>query len=987
MRILLVEDDEAIAQLLVYTLKNQNYLVDVAADGEEGWQLVEGCAYDLIVLDVGLPKVDGITLCRRMRTQGYQMPILLLTSRDSTQDKVMGLDAGADDYLVKPCEPQELSARMRALLRRGDSALPPVMEWGNLQVNSNTFDVTYDSKPVNLTPTEYRLLELFLRNNTRVYSRSAILDHLWSFEDPPGEETIRAHIKGLRQKLKGAGAPGDLIETVYGLGYRLKQLSKETETTQAISKILLAGLPDRLGEWLLKRFKHISVEITYTGEETLQKLSTDKWSLLIIDEGLREPSVSEVLRLAGKKKLLAQIPVIFCRKIVKNSQPNLIVSQLQETLTASIAIFNITPPIDREKLAGKIAKQLDIPLPPLPDTMNQTVVSPQADWLSQSESKEENTQQLFQSDIQQANQAAIAEIWERFKDRIGHRIAVLEQAIIALRAGILGDELRTSANQDAHKLVGSLGTFGFAKGSKLARKIEHIFEQPKVGREQIPALEKLVQGLRAELENQPNQTATKIGKADQTTPSKGSDRPVPQLLIIDRDRSVTEQLQEEAQKWGMQVQIAESVSAARRAIAIARPEMVLLDLAISGEPCTRVETAREGLKILAELTSQLPPLPVLVFTASGSTEIRLQVAKLGGRAFLQKPLAPAHVMETAIQVRQRSQTPEAKVMVVDDDVVQLAGLRNFLEPWGLKVMGLSNPEKFLETLDSYQPDLLILDVEIPKIDGISLCQVVRNDPRWSGIPVLFLTAHTESELVHQLFAAGADDYINKPIVGPELVTRILNRLERIQLLRNMAETDPLTGVANRRKSSQELNRFFQLAKRHKQPICFALLDLDYFKQINDKYGHAMGDAILHRLGRLLNISFRSEDVVARWGGEEFIVVMYGMTKEDGMKRLTELLGKLQEQEFTATILSSNPQEYREEQLEALDNQTLDNQHNMESFKVSFSAGVAQYPEHGSDLQSLYRRADKALDRAKNAGRNCIMMVDAETKIQQNPPKK
>ncbi len=985
MRILLVEDDEAIATVLVSTLNNQNYLVDVASDGEEGWQLVEGCLYDLIVLDVGLPKIDGITLCRKMRSQGYQMPILLLTSRDSTQDKVVGLDAGADDYLVKPCEPQELAARIRALLRRGDSALPPVISWGNLQLNPNTFEVTYEEELVNLTPTEYRLLELFMRNSSRVYSRTAILDHLWSFEDPPGEETIRAHIKGLRQKLKVSGAPADLIETVYGLGYRLKPLPKKTENTPAISKILLAGLPDKLGEWLVKRLEYVSVEIAYTGEETIQQISTEQWSLIIIDENLREPSVPEVFRLAAKKNSFSKIPIIYCQKVVKNNSRKSIISQLTEPLSSPIAIFNITPPIDREKLASQVAEKLNIPLLPPPVSPSdppeiETVPRSETPPLDAHKTAPDDRQLLtseMKSDTQTENQAAIAEVWERFKERIGNRVTVLEQAAIALRAGILDDELRQLATQDAHKLIGSLGTFGFANGSTLARKIESILEQAKVGREAIPELENLVQHLREELEHKPNETASYVHKTSSIDSSSESERLVPQLLIIDRDRAVAEQMEQEAQRWGITVKIVEDLFTAREAIARGRPEMVLLDLAISGQPCSNLETAQEGLQLLAELTNHVSPVPVLIFTASGSTEIRLEVAKLGGRAFIQKPLSAAQVMETVIQVRQRSQTPEAKVMVVDDDPAQLIELRSFLEPWGLKLMGLSNPEKFLEALDSYQPDLLILDVEIPKIDGISLCQVVRNDPRWSGMPILFLTAHREPEMVHRIFAGGADDYVNKPIVGPELVTRILNRLERIQLLRNMAESDPLTGVANRRKSTQEINRFLQLAKRHKQPICFALLDLDYFKQINDKYGHAMGDAILHRLGRLLSLSFRSEDIVARWGGEEFVVVMYGMTKEDGMKRLSELLEKLQEQEFTATILSSDDEQIERgaEDWPNEDNHRHGKAPTLETFSITFSAGIAQYPEHGSDLQSLYRCADRYLHQAKAAGRNCITIAE------------
>ena len=222
MRILLVEDDQRIAESLTEALTDQHYVVDVATDGEDGWEFVQTLTYELILLDVMLPKLDGISLCRQLRSHGYRMPILLLTARDTTTDQVGGLDAGADDYVVKPYKLQELTARIRALLRRGSSSLPPVMEWGNLCIDSSTCDVTYNKQPVQTTPKEYRLLELFLRRGCRVFSRSAILENLWSFEEPPGEDTVKAHIKRLRQKLKTVGAPEDFIETVYGLGYRLK---------------------------------------------------------------------------------------------------------------------------------------------------------------------------------------------------------------------------------------------------------------------------------------------------------------------------------------------------------------------------------------------------------------------------------------------------------------------------------------------------------------------------------------------------------------------------------------------------------------------------------------------------------------------------------------------------------------------------------------------------------------------------------------------
>lgn len=221
MKILVVEDDEFIVQALTAVLNSQNYAVEVATDGEAGWNLIETFDYDLIILDVMLPKLDGISLCRQLRTDGWQMPILLLTGCDRSHDKAVGLDAGADDYVVKPFDTEELVARVRALLRRGNIISKPVLEWGKLRLDPSRYEVTYNTQILSLTPKEYALLELFLRNSRQVFSCDTILEHLWSYGDTPGEEAVRTHIKGLRQKLKAAGS-GNLIETIYGIGYRLQ---------------------------------------------------------------------------------------------------------------------------------------------------------------------------------------------------------------------------------------------------------------------------------------------------------------------------------------------------------------------------------------------------------------------------------------------------------------------------------------------------------------------------------------------------------------------------------------------------------------------------------------------------------------------------------------------------------------------------------------------------------------------------------------------
>lgn len=221
MRILLVEDDLQLAETLAEALSDQLYAVDIATDGVLALDYAKAVDYDLLLLDVMLPELDGITLCEKLRSQSYLMPILMLTARDTINDKITGLDAGADDYIIKPVDLGELFARIRALLRRGVVTSAPILEWGDLKLNPSTYEVSYQTQSLNLTPKEYSILELLLRNGRRVLSRSLIIDNIWNLQDPPEEGTIKVHIRSLRQKLRSVGAPKNFIETVHGLGYRL----------------------------------------------------------------------------------------------------------------------------------------------------------------------------------------------------------------------------------------------------------------------------------------------------------------------------------------------------------------------------------------------------------------------------------------------------------------------------------------------------------------------------------------------------------------------------------------------------------------------------------------------------------------------------------------------------------------------------------------------------------------------------------------------
>lgn len=510
MKILLVEDDKTIADAVAMVLTKQRYLVDIAGDGQDGWEFAQVCAYDLIVLDVMLPKLDGISLCRQLRREGYQMPILLLTARHTGTDKVMGLDAGADDYVVKPFDFPELTARIRALLRRTNSTLPLVLESGKLRLDPSTCEVTYGNLALHITPTEYSLLELFLRNQQRVFSRSAIIDHLWSLDDPPAEDTIKSYIKSLRQKLKVAGAPKDLIETVYGLGYRLKHL------------------PD---------------------EEKCQTQTTE-----------------------------AEL-----------------------------------------------------------------------------------------SSAQQQTMLAVAKLQKDFQARMSDRLSVLNQATIALKEGKLSEQIRSAAEMEAHKLAGSLGSFGFALGSQLAEEIEDIL-QARTFLDQVQSLRlcELVTALHQEIEKASvESTCVELLKSDW----------YPRVLIVSNDTQLIEQLVKEAATQKILVETFPDRATARSEIAAQNPDLVLLDLCFPDDE-------KDSLTLLTELSHQIPPVPVMVFTNQNSLTARLEVARRGGCGFLHKSMLPAKVLGLVIQVLQRFHANHARVMIVDDDPQVLTFIQNLLEQIG-----------------------------------------------------------------------------------------------------------------------------------------------------------------------------------------------------------------------------------------------------------------------------------------------------------------
>jgi DNA-binding response OmpR family regulator len=226
-RILVVEDDRKVASFIEQGLREEGYAVDVARDGEEATMLAHVNDYDAVLLDLMLPKKNGLQIVTELRREGKRTPILMLTARDSTEDVVRGLDAGADDYLTKPFKFDELLARLRALLRRGGAARLDRLTYGPLTLDRLKHKATAGSRPLNLTPREFQLLEHFMLHPEEVIRRTELLEKVWDMHFDPESNVVDVHIGNLRRKLREAGYDG-FIQTVRGVGFCLKAPESST---------------------------------------------------------------------------------------------------------------------------------------------------------------------------------------------------------------------------------------------------------------------------------------------------------------------------------------------------------------------------------------------------------------------------------------------------------------------------------------------------------------------------------------------------------------------------------------------------------------------------------------------------------------------------------------------------------------------------------------------------------------------------------------
>ncbi|HHP7232755.1 MAG TPA: response regulator [Xenococcaceae cyanobacterium] len=669
MKVLLIEDDPNTAQFLSTTLSAERYAVDLARDGQIGLELVSQWKYDIVVLDVVIPRLDGIEVCQRLRSQGYQMPILLVTAKNSPEDIVTGLDAGADDYLTKPVDLSQLLARIRALLRRGEIApTASVFTWGKLTLDLVSLQVTYNEQPIKLKSKEYKLLELFLRHPKRVFSRNAIIDQIWTSDRYPTAGAVTNLIKDLRQQLKKAGMVEEVIETVFGLGYRLKA-----------------------------------------------------------------PPAEKILKL--------------------------------------------------------------------------------------------NPQGI----------AAIAKAQADFRASLADRIRVLQEIRLALLNNTLTQRQRERGKEEAHKLVGGLGTFGYPGGVLLARQIEELLSK--------------------------------------TLPLKSAEIAV----------------------------FCQKLNSLQKMLSQSQPEM-------SGTKAISLAPSFQfALNFQPQPLSAMPDKPLAAKAISFSDRLKLQ-----------------------------------------DFLSQL------LQPWGITLVPLSQAEELWKVIRLELPHLLLLDLELPTFNLIEFCRQLRSHNHDQDLAIFAITAQSDPTYLQQLLAAGVDDFICQPILGPELVSRVVNRLKRSQFPRQLShqqsnsiksQIDALTRLPNREAFEGRLPHIWQQLSQESAPLALILSNIDYFRLYNLCYGYAAGNNCLRLIAKTLQQCLAASSLVARYRGEEFAILLPRTSVETAVK-VTQII---------------------QQQIAQLN---LVHEQSSVSDRLTLSLGVVgTVPTFSQSLSTLITTAEQALATAKWRGRN------------------
>jgi diguanylate cyclase (GGDEF)-like protein len=531
-------------------------------------------------------------------------------------------------------------------------------------------------------------------------------------------------------------------------------------------------------------------------------------------------------------------------------------------------------------------------------------------------------------------------LYLNYKQNLPAKIDFIDSQWQALDADWTPERLH-DFHREVHSLCGSSAIYGYDKLSAAARELEIYLKElddlskPRSA-EIVATISPMLAKFREMASLEPKKEILELPVEEIIVPVK-RDSHTKLIYIVDADTKFVLQITQHLAEAGYSILEFKDLASLKETVVEGEDVVAMI---VDVEQMDRADINR----LVRIRKNQQFTMP-LICVAQGSDLItRLKAVRSGASAFLPKPVEMFQLTKLLGQDSEAGADASYRILIIDDTASLAEYYSLILQQAGMITHLITNPLKVMEILSEFQPDLLLMDIYMPECSGLELAAVLRQDPLYTGLPIIFLS--TEDDKLKQLAAMslGGDDFLTKPVQPQHLVAAVRARAKRAGILSSYMIRDSLTQLLNHNTIVQDLENELTRAAKHSQPLSFIIIDIDHFKDINDTYGHLMGDYVLRKLSELLLSHSRKTDMVGRYGGEEFALVFPGMNAEQSIKTCNDI-----REQFAKLQFKSGGEE----------------------FFVTFSAGIASFPQV-SETEKVIAAADKALYKAKHFGRNRVV---------------
>ena len=534
------------------------------------------------------------------------------------------------------------------------------------------------------------------------------------------------------------------------------------------------------------------------------------------------------------------------------------------------------------------------------------------------------------------------EIQKVFLEQLAEDRQQIEAAWKALYPSkVLAEKPRAALLGAAHHLAGSALTVGYARMGNAARLVASQLRDPAF--QDWISLQNMVLALFAEMDARVFDEASArryITEPLKNTASLQEARAASSIYLVDDDPVLRDMISSQMKHFGYGIRTFSHLGELRGALSRGIPAAILMDIVFP-------EGELAGIEAIQALQAEHKNLlPVIFLSVRDDVSTRLQAIRAGGKNYFVKPVDVGALVDALDKVTVSEETEPYRVLIVDDSEVQAMTNSAHLKSAGIQTHIVTNPLNVVGAIEEFLPDLILLDLYMPECTGLELAQVIRQMKAFVSLPIVYLSAETDRGKQLAAIGFGGDDFLTKPIKPDHLISSVISRIERYRQLRTLMLRDSLTGLFNHTSIRNRLGQEIARSARNGQPLSLAMVDIDSFKKVNDSYGHASGDRVLKALSHLFTRRLRQSDIVGRYGGDEFVVVMPNTSDKDAYQMLNDL-----REAFSMLRFSNMGSE----------------------FTASLSCGLASFPKYQTPA-ALSEAADQALYAAKGQGRNKVILA-------------